>query len=469
MIYTTLQFWAVFIAFLFVFAILRKARRELLMLYVTLASLAFFYLSNQWLMLLLPATALVSWLLTRIMSEAEGKRRKWLLALIVTLDLLPLLYFKYATPFSQMLSQMFSTNFSLRSIALPIGISFYTFQAISYSVDVYRRSFCLKVNFLEYLFYLSFFPLLLAGPITRASTFFPQIRRKSVTSERLLYLGLWLVVLGIIKKAVIADYIAQYNDWIFSAPDAYSGFECLMGLLGFTMQIYLDFSGYSDISIGIAAMLGIRLRENFAFPYRSRNLTEFWHRWHISLSTWFRDYLYIPLGGNRHGMKRTCLNLFITMLAAGLWHGSTKMFLLWGILHGIGLALHKVSKPFLNDIRDNGLTIGISRFITFTFVMLCWAVFRSPDLDTLQQLFSAIFLHMDLSYAEPFFMARTTWCMLLLSSLLSLFVGEKLYHYLEAKFIYWPWLLKLLAFMIVIQTVIELHSSDIQPFLYFRF
>ena len=133
------------------------------------------------------------------------------------------------------------------------------------------------------------------------------------------------------------------------------------------------------------------------------------------------------------------------------------------------VALHKVSKPFLNDIRDNGLTIGISRFLTFTFVMLCWAVFRSPDLDTLQQLFSAIFLHMDLSYAEPFFMARTTWCMLLLASLLSLFVGEKLYHYLEAKFIYLHWLLKLLAFLIVIQTVIELHSSNIQPFLYFRF
>ena len=469
MVFTTIQFWAVFIAFLFVFAILRKAKRELLMLYVTLASLAFFYLSNQWLMLLLPATALVSWVLTRSMSEAEGTSRKWLLALIVTLDLLPLLYFKYATPFSEMLSQMLSTNFSLRSIALPIGISFYTFQAISYSVDVYRRSFCLKVNFLEYLFYLSFFPFLLAGPITRASTFFPQIRRKSVTSERLLYLGLWLVLLGIIKKAVIADYIAQYNDWIFSAPDAYSGFECLMGLLGFTMQIYLDFSGYSDISIGIAAMLGIRLRENFAFPYRSRNLTEFWHRWHISLSTWFRDYLYIPLGGNRHGMFCTCLSLLVTMIAAGIWHGSTLMFLIWGALHGIGLAIHKLFQPFLRDIRDNWLTISISRIITLCFVILCWAFFRSPDLDTAQQLLTSIFTRMDLSHAETFFAARATWCILLAASILSLFVGEKLYRHAEAKFIHWPWMMKLLAFLCVVQLVIELHTSDIQPFLYFSF
>ena len=469
MVFTTIQFWAAFTAFLFLFALLRNAKRELLILYVTIASLGFFYLSNGLLMLLLPASALISWVLTRRMSETEGKRRKLLLFLIVVLDLLPLLYFKYAHPFSELLNQMLASNFSLPSIALPIGISFYTFQAISYSVDVYRRDFCLRVSFLEYLFYLSFFPLLLAGPITRAGTFFPQIRRESTVSERLLYMGLWLVILGIVKKAIVADYIAQYNDWIFSAPDAYSGFECLMGLIGFTMQIYLDFSGYSDISIGIAAMLGIRLRENFAFPYRSRNLTEFWHRWHISLSTWFRDYLYIPLGGSRYGILRTCCNLFLTMLAAGIWHGSTMMFLLWGAMHGLGLAIHKVCQPFLHSIRDNLLTISASRFITFCFVTLCWAFFRSPDLDTARQLFSGIFTRMDLSYAEPFFAARTTWCILLILSLLSLFVGERLYHHLEAKFICWPWVMKLLTFLLVVQIVIELHSSEIQPFLYFRF
>jgi len=469
MVFTTIQFWAAFIAFLFFFALLRRTKRELLMLYVIVASLGFFYLSNRWLMLLLPATALVSWMLTEWMSEMKGASRKWMLFLIVTLDLLPLLFFKYGHPFSELLSQMLATNFSLPSIALPIGISFYTFQAISYSVDVYRRDFCTKVAFLEYLLYLSFFPLLLAGPITRAKTFFPQIRRENAVSERLLYMGLWLVILGIVKKAVVADYIAQYNDWIFSAPDAYSGFECLMGLVGFTMQIYLDFSGYSDISIGIAAMLGIRLRENFAFPYRSRNITEFWHRWHISLSTWFRDYLYIPLGGSRHGLLCTCFSLLVTMTAAGIWHGSTLMFLLWGALHGMGIAIHKVCQPFLRDIRDNWLTITVSRVITLCFLLLSWVFFRSPDIDTARQLFSAIFTRMDLSYAAPFFAARTTWCFLLATSILSLFVGERLYHRAEAKFIHWPWMMKLLAFLFVVQLVVELHSSDIQPFLYFRF
>ncbi|MBR6032862.1 MAG: MBOAT family protein [Bacteroidaceae bacterium] len=469
MLFTTIQFWAAFIVFLFLFALLRKTKRELLMLYVIVASLGFFYLSNRWLMLLLPATALVSWVLTEWMSEMKGMGRKAMLFLIVTLDLLPLLFFKYGHPFSELLGQMLATNFSLPSIALPIGISFYTFQAISYTADIYRRDFRLKTTFLEYLLYLSFFPLLLAGPITRAKTFFPQIRREPPVSERLLYLGLWLVILGIVKKAIVADYIAQYNDWIFSAPDAYSGFECLMGLIGFSMQIYLDFSGYSDISIGIAAMIGIRLRENFAFPYRSRNLTEFWRRWHISLSTWFRDYLYIPLGGNRHGMFCTCLSLLVTMIAAGIWHGSTLMFLIWGALHGIGLAIHKLFQPFLRDIRDNWLTISVSRIITLCFVILCWAFFRSPDLDTAQQLLTSIFTRMDLNYAETFFAARTTWCILLAASLLSLFVGEKLYRHAEAKFIHWPWVMKLLAFLCVVQLVIELHTSDIQPFLYFSF
>ena len=469
MAFTTIQLWAAFIAFLFLFALLRKAKRELLILYMILVSLAFFYQSNRWLMLLLPTTAIISWTLTKWMSRQEGTKRKFLLSLIIVLDLLPLLFFKYSHPFSELLSQMLNTNFSLPSIALPVGISFYTFQAISYSVDIYRRQFCLKVNFLEYLFYLSFFPLLLAGPITRAQTFFPQIRRKSIISERLLYTGLWLIILGIIKKAIVADYIAQYNDWIFAMPDAYSGFECLMGLLGFSMQIYLDFSGYSDISIGIAAMLGIRLRENFAFPYRSRNLTEFWHRWHISLSTWFRDYFYIPLGGNRHGTLRTCFNLLVTMIAAGLWHGSTLMFLIWGALHGIGIAIHKASRPFLRDIRDNWLTISVSRFLTLCFVILCWAFFRAPDLNSACLLLSSIFTRMDLSYAEPFFAARTTWCILLAGSILSLFIGEKLYLHAEAKFIHWPWLMKLITLMLVVQIVIELQTSNIQPFLYFRF
>lgn len=469
MIFTTIEFWGAFIAFITLFALLRRTSQGILMLYVIAASLAFFYLSNGLLMLLLPATALTSWALTRWMVGMEGRKRTAALAIAITLDLLPLAFFKYAHPLSDLLQQMLDNNLSLSTIVLPIGISFYTFQAISYSVDVYRKDFRGDATLMEYLLYLSFFPLLLAGPITRAATFFPQIRRQEKPSERLLYLGLWLIVLGVAKKAIVADYIAQYNDWVFTTPEAYSGFECLMGALGFTMQIYFDFSGYSDISIGIAALMGIRLKENFAFPYRSRNLTEFWHRWHISLSTWFRDYIYIPLGGSRHGKLRTCINLILTMLAAGIWHGSTWMFVIWGGLHGLGLVMHKLCQPILRDIRDNSFTIGLSRTITLCFITLSWIVFRSANLETAQQMLTAIFTRMDLAYAEPFFQARTTWCLLLIASMLSCLVSKKLYCHAEAKFIHWPWLMKLLIFFVVVQMAIELHCSDIQPFLYFRF
>lgn len=469
MAFTSIHFWAAFTLFLTLFALLRKTPQGLRMLYVIAVSLAFFYLSNGMLMVLLPATALAAWLLTRRMSASTGGKRQCFLWLTLLMELLPLAFFKCAQPLSDIVQQMLGSNFSLASIALPIGISFYSFQMASYTIDTYRRDFRPDVSFIEFLFYVSFFPLLLAGPITRAGTFFPQIRRKDVASERLLYFGLWLITTGIAKKAIVADYIAQYNDWIFSAPDAYSGYECMMGVIGFTMQIYMDFSGYSDISIGIAALMGVRLNENFAFPYRSRNVTEFWRCWHISLSTWFRDYLYIPLGGNRHGKLRTCFNLLFTMLVAGLWHGCTPMFLIWGGIHGVALTLHKMCKPILRDIRDNAFTMSIARCMTFCFVAFSWVFFRSADLQTACRLLEAIFMRMDLAYAVPFFQARTTWCLLLLASILACFVGRKCYRRAETTFIQWPWLMKLFVFYLVVQVAIELHGSDIRPFLYFRF
>ena len=341
MIFTSIHFWAVFIVFLTIFALLRRSARTGMMLYVTIISLGFFFVANHWLMQLLPLTALISWSLTRVMKQYDGIKRKAFLWIIILLDLAPLAYFKYANLVVFCLNGLLEGNFALPDIALPVGISFYTFQAISYSIDVYRRNFTLNVSFLEYIFYLSFFPLLFAGPITRAETFFPQVRRHQPLNERLAYMGLWLIILGILKKAVVADYLAQYNNWIFDSPLTYSGFENLMGLFGFSMQIYLDFSGYSDISIGIAALMGIRLRDNFRFPYQSLNVTEFWRRWHISLSTWFRDYVYIPLGGNKKGKLRTGIHCLITLLLVGIWHGSSIMFVIWGALHGLALVIHK--------------------------------------------------------------------------------------------------------------------------------
>lgn len=469
MIFTSIPFWSLFILFLCVFAFIRRRSRTGMMLYVSAFSLLFFYLANDWLMLILPSLALFSWAATRWMAKQEGSKRKWAITAIVLADLVPLAYFKYTNFAIDIWNQMVGTNFSFLSIALPIGISFFTFQAISHAVDVYKGKWTEDVTFLEYLFYLSFFPLLMAGPITRAGTLFPQVKKLEPIEEKTIFTGLWLIMLGLLKKLVVADYIAQYNNWIFDDPTGYSGYENLMGMFGYTVQIYCDFSGYSDISIGLAAMMGITLLDNFNFPYQSLNVTEFWRRWHISLSTWFRDYLYIPLGGNRKGKWRTYLNNFITMLVAGLWHGSTPMFIIWGGLHGIGLMIHKFCKPFLDTIANSIFVKVFSWLLTFAFVNITWVYFRAESVDAAHTLFLQILTDFDLAYVVPFFVARPTWCILVCGAMLVHAVRSEQLHKAMDWFVASHWLVKLLLFTIVIQLCIQFHTNTVQPFIYYQF
>ena len=469
MIFTSIQFWAVFVVFLTIFALLRRSTWTGMMLYVTIVSLGFFYFANGWLMQTLPITALISWSLTKAMRQYNGSKRKAFLTVIVLLDLAPLIFFKYANIAISGLNDLLVGNFPVMDIALPVGISFYTFQAISYSADIYRNRFTMDVDFLEYIFYLSFFPLLFAGPITRAETFFPQIRHQQPASERLMYYGLWLIIAGILKKAVVADYIVQYNNWIFDSPLTYSGFENLMGLLGFSVQIYLDFSGYTDISIGMAALMGIRLRENFRFPYQSLNVTEFWRRWHISLSTWFRDYVYITLGGNKKGKIRTGINCIVTFLLVGIWHGSSIMFILWGMLHGMALAIHKSMQHGLMRIPNTCFTKALCILVTGIFIVCSWAVFRSPDINTAITIFKQIFTDFRPESIPAFWTMRPTWLLMMVICGLMFFIKERYYNRMMIKFIYSPWLWKLMAFAFVAQLAIEFNTSNITPFLYYNF
>lgn len=469
MIFTSIQFWAVFVVFLTIFALLRRSTRTGMMLYVTIVSLGFFYFANGWLMQTLPITALISWSLTKAMRQYNGSKRKAFLTVIVLLDLAPLIFFKYANIAISGLNDLLVGNFPVMDIALPVGISFYTFQAISYSADIYKNRFTMDVDFLEYIFYLSFFPLLFAGPITRAETFFPQIRHQQPASERLMYYGLWLIIAGILKKAVVADYIAQYNNWIFDSPLTYSGFENLMGLLGFSVQIYLDFSGYTDISIGMAALMGIRLRENFRFPYQSLNVTEFWRRWHISLSTWFRDYVYITLGGNKKGKIRTGINCIVTFLLVGIWHGSSIMFILWGMLHGMALAIHKSMQHGLMRIPNTCFTKALCILVTGIFIVCSWAVFRSPDINIAITIFKQIFTDFRPESIPAFWTMRPTWLLMMVICGLMFFIKERYYNRMMIKFIYSPWLWKLMAFAFVAQLAIEFNTSNITPFLYYNF
>ena len=467
----SIPFWTVFVVFIALFAAIRGRTRVGMMLYVIAFSLLFAALTNGWTMILLPAMAVVSWSLTEWMKRMRTTPgRKAVLAVTVITMLLPLLFFKYTNFLIGTFNSLTRDNIPFLRIALPVGISFYTFQAVSYSVDVFRGRFTEKVSLLEYIFYLTYFPLLMCGPITRAETLFPQLKNDGPVSARTLKVGLFLIICGLLKKALLADYLAQFNNMVFDDPAAFSGFEVFLGVLGYSLQIYFDFSGYSDMATGLSSLMGIRLPDNFSFPYQSLNVSEFWRRWHISLSSWFRDYLYIPLGGNRKGAVRTYLNNFSVMLVAGLWHGASWMFVIWGGLHGLALVIHKLCKKlFLDRIDDKWYVRSLSWILTFTFVAGAWVFFRSPDMATCRTVFSKIATDFDPSFFVPFIQARGLWFFALVSGFLFCIVKEKTYNKLRDGFANLPWWAGMLAFMMTVQLVLQFCQSSVQPLIYAQF
>lgn len=469
--YTDINIEVMLVAFLAIYTLVKRTSRTAMMLYVVAFNLYFAYRLNGSVMWLLPATACFNYALTQEMALREGRTRKLLLATVVVADLAVLAYFKYATfILNDVIGLMLRTNFSLGSIVLPVGISFYTFQGISHAVDVYRRRFTMNTTLLEYFFYLTFFPLLLAGPITRAENLIPRLRRNRQASSRMVWSGLWLIMLGLVKKNMVSDYIGQFTTWVFDAPQTFSGFENMAALLGYPVQIYFDFSGYSDMSIGAAAILGFWLPDNFLFPYRALSLTDFWRRWHISLSTWFRDYLYIPLGGNRKGTLRMYANNFITMLVAGLWHGASWMFVIWGALHGFGLCVHKFfSRQLRITIPSTLWGNTLSWLITYVYVCFAWSFFRSQSLTQLGTMYEKIIADFSWAYLSPFVYARPLWTVCLLGAMLTYLIPERTYTRLQLRFITLPWLAKFLLFIVCVQLAIEVAQEDVQPFIYGAF
>jgi len=353
-------------------------------IYLLLFSLFFYYKSSGWYFLLLLSTAWIDFTIAHLIYHQKGILRKLWMGLSLCLNLGVLAYFKYAHFFSEVFNSFFGATFRWEALFLPVGISFFTFQSLSYSIDVYRGELIplsagkttvkgLIMSFLNYCFYISFFPQLVAGPIVRASQFLPQITLPSTLNSLQAGQGLFLFVCGLFKKIVLSDTIGVFwVDRVFENPSLFSGMGNLLAVYGYTLQIYLDFSGYSDMAIGLALLMGFTLTENFNRPYLATTLQEFWRRWHISLSTWLRDYLYISLGGNRGSQLKTYLNLFLTMVLGGLWHGAGWMFIIWGTLHGLGLALDRflssaghflqkpISKSFLLLIC---LLISISTYL----------------------------------------------------------------------------------------------------------
>ena len=316
---------------------------------------------------------------------AGGKRpRVWLaVSLLVNLGLLG--YFKYANFFidswiTAWAAAGIKMNASTLQIILPVGISFYTFQTLSYSIDIYRRKLEPTKDLIAFAAFVSFFPQLVAGPIERASKLLPQFARARRFDAMAAIEGLMLALWGLAKKVVIADSCAPFTDMVFAHPGAVSWEALAIALPLFGLQIYGDFSGYSDMAIGIARMFGIRLSTNFRTPYFSRSVAEFWQRWHISLSSWFRDYLYIPLGGSRHKPTRVFVNILIIFAVSGLWHGANWTFVIWGITHGVLVGLPRWIRGGKPEPQRSWWAQGLGIASTFGWVSLTWILFRSPSL-----------------------------------------------------------------------------------------
>lgn len=526
LLFNSALFLGMFLVFYLVYILMRKTFR-LRLLYVVIFSLFFYYKSSGIFFLLLIGSSLLDYYLADIIyktTHVVKKRTLLTISIIVNLGMLG--YFKYTNFVLDGVNFVSGNDFHLNNIILPVGISFFTFQSISYIIEIYRKEIEPTKSFLDYLFFISFFPQLVAGPIVRAKDFLPQIYRKIHVSKENVNEALLLIIGGLLKKAVISDYISiNFVDRVFDAPNSYSAFENLMASYGYAIQIYCDFSGYSDMAIGIALLLGYRLPINFDVPYQSTSITEFWRRWHISLSTWLKDFLYISVGGNRKGtfggflfpslfflgvlvwggyyLKESVIpltiavssfvvfiltillskdkkknlftnsNLLTTMLLGGLWHGASLRFIVWGALHGIALAIHKIVIelfPRAKGTKPNFVWKVISILITFHFVTFCWIFFRASSFDLALEMINNIGkLELDFEQWLVIIEGYKNAFLLILIGLVWHFIPKKWMTGVHDLFNIMPMFVKACILGFVMWIVYATASAGPQPFIYFQF
>ena len=381
-----------------------KHKKEILYLELIFASYGFIGCSNIYYAVILFAVSLITYFSTLGIEKYKSKS-----SLISNLSIASLLFilvvFKYYNFFVDSL-KWFVGNDTNAKIILPLGISFYVFSAISYIIDVVRKKYSVNKSCLEVLFYIGFFPKLLAGPIVRANDFFKQLPEILFLKWSNIEIGIQIFVIGLFKKMVLADRLGVFVDDVFYAPVAYDSLTILWGIISYSLQIYFDFSGYSDMAIGVSKMFGFDFKENFNYPYLSKNVTDFWKRWHISLSSWLQEYLYYSLGGNRKGKIRTYVNLFLTMLLGGLWHGAAWTFVVWGALHGLALIVHKLFMQWKqNKFGDKFVTTSLWNFIsicmTFIFVSFCWISFRATSFSNAADILRGLFYY-QIGIVQPY-------------------------------------------------------------------
>ena len=536
LLFTQKYFWIFFGVVMGGYSLVYKhtARRNI---FLFLASLFFYYKTSGFYFFILIFSTVVDYFIGRaIYRNKVSWQRQSLVALSVVVNLLVLGYFKYAyfvadfifdltgieihvqNTFALWTNKALGTNFVFEKILLPVGISFFTFQTISYSVDIYRGHIKPVKNILDFGFYVSFFPQLVAGPIVRASEFIPQLYQPYSLTRAEAGLGIFWILNGLLKKLFLADYLAvQFIDRVFDNPQLYSGFETMSALFGYSMQVYADFSGYTDVAIGIALLLGFTLPKNFNSPYKASSVADFWRRWHLSLSTWLRDYLYIPLGGNREGSfasyaivtifcvfialivgnplvtlmltlvliggylairyskaaenwVNTNINLMLTMVLGGLWHGSSWNFVTWGTLNGLGLVVYKNWKkisPWADRTKWYNRAIGLA--LTLIFITFTRAWFRSPTWDGAIALLTKIPTEFGWATAGEVLVGNWKYFLVLLGGYLIHWVPSKnkaqLRHWVSHSSPAVLFLLVVAATLVIYQIL----SAEVQPFIYFAF
>jgi alginate O-acetyltransferase complex protein AlgI len=489
MIFSTAAFWLFFLLVLAGYSFIYK-KLFIRNFYLFLLSLFFYYKSGGLFLSLLIFVTLIDYTCGLLIYRFETKlMRRLIIAFSILSNLGILAYFKYTGFFVKTINDLFGTDyqvydllaafsnmhlgtsFNVSEIILPVGISFFTFQSLSYTFDVYRRRVQPVRNVIDFGFYVSFFPQLVAGPIVRASEFIPQLYSEFHLARREFSHALFLISKGLIKKIIISDFIAtNFVDRVFEAPSVYSGFENLMAVYGYGLQIYCDFSGYTDIAIGLALILGFRLPLNFNSPYKAEGLADFWKRWHISLSRWLKDYLYIPLGGNRKGRIRTNINLMITMLLGGLWHGADLRFIIWGLLHGIGLVTGRIWNSVFGEHRLKGrFGRAVMVFLTFQFVSFCWIFFRAPDIESIRIMLNQIIGNFSPGSYSTVLPAYSSVFLLMAAAYIIHFLPEKFKESYRGLFIRIPLGVQLIIVFIIAVMLYQMRSTESMPFIYFRF
>jgi alginate O-acetyltransferase complex protein AlgI len=538
LIFTQANFWIFFAVAYFIFALVYK-KVPLRNSYLFFISLFFYYKTSGLFIGILIFSTIVDFIIGRTIYKSNNQTKRYVLVTMsVVINLLVLCYFKYAYFFTDSFNILFNTQyevvnylaqwgnslsdqtyFTVDKIILPVGISFYTFQTISYSVDIFRRKLKPLDSILDFGFYVSFFPQLVAGPIVRAESFVPQISKPTILTKADFDAGTYLILKGLVKKMLFADFIAMhFLDRVFDAPEMYSGFANVMAMIGYSLQIYGDFSGYTDIAIGLALLMGFKLPINFNSPYKATNAGDFWKRWHISLSTWLRDYLYIPLGGNRKGTMasyiilsimligvliafrtnlllislilisalviyilslfntsvknqiNTNINLMLTMLIGGLWHGASWKFVIWGGLNGLGIVVYKYWRKISPYEQNNQWYARCWKIaITFLFITFTRIYFRGESMEHIAKWYDQVWNRMDMQSAVDILIHYQAVFWVMLIGYITHWLPQITKDKMETLYNNSPVTVKIVFGAVIGILCYQAFSTDFQPFIYFQF